>query len=414
MALCPKPYTFENDIASKTPTQISCVGDSRNGNTKRSCNFLYPSTPNKRICLQPILDNIRNTNDGGANDSHTSQFLLNRKVPSNYYYSSSSEDDDSEDEQTCYNADQARAKRRASTRVSFSNNLNLVKAMSKYSDDEDEDIRLDTFKPAFSVSRRILLDMQYNNSNNNNNNNNNNFNNNNNNNNNSHHHHHHHRSASASSIIKILKSEDEIENLDCKIASSPISSKLCLKKMLASSDFSDSVNDVIDREGNGNGNGNNDRDDDDGDGDDDDNVCNDDDDDDDDDEQDESDSVNHSVAIADRNARVRCFDYLIGAIDEAWARYCDATTYVEDEVHGYITPASLASDCSDDDDKELMNLKQRLIRSKEFLQDHIESHDMDDVRKFWHRWDVTKYQMLDVMEDDDDVLDELECGRRIF
>ena len=125
-----------------------------------------------------------------------------------------------------------------------------------------------------------------------------------------------------------------------------------------------------------------------------------------------------TVAIADRNARARCFEYLVGAIDEAWARYCDATAYVEDEVHGYITPASLASGDDDeeeeDDNKELMNVKCRLLKSKDFLQDHIESFDMNDVKKFWHRWDITKYQMLDVMEDEDDVLEELESGRRIF
>ena len=41
---------------------------------------------------------------------------------------------------------------------------------------------------------------------------------------------------------------------------------------------------------------------------------------------------NNSIPIADRNARTRCFEYLIGAIDEAWARYCDATTSFEDDV----------------------------------------------------------------------------------
>lgn len=43
---------------------------------------------------------------------------------------------------------------------------------------------------------------------------------------------------------------------------------------------------------------------------------------------------NNSIPIADRNARTRCFEYLIGAIDEAWARYCDATTSFEDDVFG--------------------------------------------------------------------------------
>lgn len=324
MALCPKPYTFEKHFAAAKPS--SQINNNNRGAAKRGCDFLYPSTSNKKICLQQLRRN---------------DFQLNNLDFVNKYYSSSSDDDDSEDEQSCYNADQIRAKRRASTRVSFSIDPKLSKAISQYSDDEDEDDvqerYYNTKVKSPSCSRRT-----------------------------------------SDSSIKILRSEDEIENLDCKLASSPVNSSLSLKKMLV-------------------GGGN---------------EC----DDDDEEEEEESDSNNQSVAIADRNARARCFEYLVGAIDEAWARYCDATAYVEDEVHGYITPASLASgdDEDDEDDKELMNVKCRLLRSKDFLQDHIESFDINDVKKFWHRWDITKYQMLDVMEDEDDVLEELESGRRVF
>lgn len=45
---------------------------------------------------------------------------------------------------------------------------------------------------------------------------------------------------------------------------------------------------------------------------------------------------------------MKCFDYLVGAIDEAWARYCDAASYVEDETYGYSTPNSVATDDEDD------------------------------------------------------------------
>lgn len=324
MALCPKPYTFEKHFAAAKPS--SQINNNNRGAAKRGCEFLYPSTSNKKICLQQLRRN---------------DFQLNNLDFANKYYSSSSDDDDSEDEQSCYNADQIRAKRRASTRVSFSIDPKLSKAISQYSDDEDEDDvqerYYNTKVKSPSCSRRT-----------------------------------------SDSSIKILRSEDEIENLDCKLASSPVNSSLSLKKMLV-------------------GGGN---------------EC----DDDDEEEEEESDSNNQSVAVADRNARARCFEYLVGAIDEAWARYCDATAYVEDEVHGYITPASLASgdDEDDEDDKELMNVKCRLLRSKDFLQDHIESFDINDVKKFWHRWDITKYQMLDVMEDEDDVLEELESGRRVF
>ncbi|KAG0683094.1 hypothetical protein C6P40_000476 [Pichia californica] len=34
-------------------------------------------------------------------------------------------------------------------------------------------------------------------------------------------------------------------------------------------------------------------------------------------------------------ARSRCFEYLVGAIDEAWARYCDSTSYDEDLAYGF-------------------------------------------------------------------------------
>ncbi|CAD1808156.1 hypothetical protein FOB58_001153 [Candida parapsilosis] len=332
MALCPKPYTFEKHFAASSRPS-SHINTNGRGASKRGCDFLYPSTTaNKRICLQ----------QSRRNDFE----LADQDLDNNKYYSSSSDDADSEDEQSCYNADQIRAKRRASTRASFSIDPKLSKAISQYSDDEDEDedqVReryYNTKVKSPCCSRRT-----------------------------------------SDSSIKILRSEDEIENLDCKLASSPVNSSLSLKKMLV-------------------GGGN---------------EC---DDDDDDEEEEESDSNNQSVAIADRNARARCFEYLVGAIDEAWARYCDATAYVEDEVHGYITPASLASGDDDeeeeDDNKELMNVKCRLLKSKDFLQDHIESFDMNDVKKFWHRWDITKYQMLDVMEDEDDVLEELESGRRIF
>lgn len=47
------------------------------------------------------------------------------------------------------------------------------------------------------------------------------------------------------------------------------------------------------------------------------------------------------IPKADKLARSRCFEYLIGAIDEAWARYCDATSCLEGEVF-----------YNDDDDKE--------------------------------------------------------------
>ncbi|KAI3406022.1 hypothetical protein KGF56_001241 [Candida oxycetoniae] len=383
MALCPKPYNLKKDIQSATPQLIA----SNNNNNKRGCNFLYPSATNKKICLQQFKQQQQQqqqqqdvsaaaatataTATGSASSAPFQLTSNNNRLslPKNYY-SSSSSDDDSEDEQSCYNADQVRAHRRASSRVLFTVDSRLSRAISQYSDGEDNrndnsyDDDDDDFYDKEKKNRRERFFQS--------------------------------RRTSDSSI-KILKSDHEIANLDCKLVSSPISSSISLKKMFGDSG---SRSRIMTDGCEGKNKEEDCRD-------------NDDDNDDDDNEEQEEGDLSHAVAVADKNARVRCFDYLIGAIDEAWARYCDATTYVEDEVHGYITPASLASD-GDDDDKELMNLKQRLVRSKDFLQDHIESHDINDVRKFWHRWDISKYQMLDVMEDDDDVLDELESGRRIF
>ncbi|KAA8901258.1 hypothetical protein DIURU_003628 [Diutina rugosa] len=171
----------------------------------------------------------------------------------------------------------------------------------------------------------------------------------------------------------------------------------------------------------------------------------------------------------DRAARTRCFDYLVGAIDEAWARYCDAATYVEDEVYGYNTPQSVVTDdeedyCDnttditdyEDDDEEavkpsqysapvrpqfkprmsmsgpptpagsaasasgaphLQHLKDRLTKAKYYLQDLVDSDDGYNVSCFWKRWDMIKYATIELVEDDDDdevveaTIEELEAGR---
>lgn len=171
----------------------------------------------------------------------------------------------------------------------------------------------------------------------------------------------------------------------------------------------------------------------------------------------------------DRAARTRCFDYLVGAIDEAWARYCDAATYVEDEVYGYNTPQLVVTDDEDycdnttditdyeDDEEEavkpsqypapmrpqfkprmlmlgpptptglsaaltsgaphLQHLKDRLTKAKYYLQDLVDLDDGYNVLCFWKRWDMIKYATIELVEDDDDdevveaTIEELEAGR---
>lgn len=163
-----------------------------------------------------------------------------------------------------------------------------------------------------------------------------------------------------------------------------------------------------------------------------------------------------SAVECDRVSRNRCFDYLVSAIDEAWARYCDATFYAENEVYNnddYMpnTPASLGvsdneSDRDDDDVEEgyrssatnlteydseveikkvsgqpssvkLQQLKDRLLKAKYYLQDYLEGDDAEEAMAFWKRWDLIKYATIELVEDDDDeevvesTLEDLEKGR---
>lgn len=177
-------------------------------------------------------------------------------------------------------------------------------------------------------------------------------------------------------------------------------------------------------------------------------------------------STKKSMPEADKISRSKCFDYLVGAIDEAWARYCDAASYVEDETYGYNTPCSIATDDEEDfgnttdltdyesefehvskpvvrrkpslinsssmtvsadaglsssakdpSSCQLQALKDRLIKAKYFLQDLVDSDDYNDASDFWKRWDMIKYATIELVEDDDDdevieaTIDDLEDGR---
>lgn len=171
----------------------------------------------------------------------------------------------------------------------------------------------------------------------------------------------------------------------------------------------------------------------------------------------------------DHAARSRCFDYLVGAIDAAWTRYCETTLCAEEETYhmgtfgrmpcniqyplmGPATPASIATDdegyrtepagvhstdCTDYDLEEemkavvapaaaarpkstrmrLQDLKDRLTKAKYYLQDYVELDYPADVDAFWRRWDLVKYATVELVEDDDDeeiveeTIEDLERGR---
>ncbi|KAG2735480.1 hypothetical protein G9P44_001694 [Scheffersomyces stipitis] len=349
-----------------------------NGSAKRSCSFASTGSSlknNKKMCLR------------------ADSFTMSSSKKAVCIYTSSEEDNDSADEQSCYNADQVRAKRRASSRVSFSSNIELSKALAQYSDDEDlvSDMSRKNSSSAIAIANHLS-------------------------------------SPSACAAVAARRAssgvasntdEDDdtaLDNLDCKLSTSPISSHLCLVDNTKSTPA----------------------------------------------------VRNNSIPDTDKCSRSRCFEYLVGAIDEAWARYCDATAYVEDEVYGYNTPASVATDDEDyfenttditdyeDSDFEehhhkakpqqhsqqikpkpsmmassstssktnedtascqLQALKDRLTKAKYYLQDLVDSDDYNEVISFWKRWDMIKYATIELVEDDDDdeivenTIDELEYGR---
>ena len=241
--------------------------------------------------------------------------------------SSSDGGNDSTDEQTSYNANQIKAKRRASSHLSLPLNLELTKAVSQYSDDDEED----------------------------------------------------------TASIKLFSRKGSI----CSSGSpSHVSS-------------SSSENSTRSRNN--------------------------------------SEARNNALA-SDRVTRIRCFEYLVGAIDEAWASYCDMTTMAEDEALSHSTCAdsteyqtppesddesasklcfgfkACQGSCSSKGSHSLQTLKDRLTKTKYYLQDLVESDDYDDIYSFWRRWDMVKYATIELVEDDDDeivetTIEELEKGR---
>ncbi|PVH15127.1 uncharacterized protein CXQ87_002962 [Candidozyma duobushaemuli] len=309
--------------------------------------------PSKKVCLSKIDLNT-------ARKPH--KVCFSKLNNPSACYSSSESDADSDDQQSCYSADQARAKRRASSRMSFSVNNELSKAVSQYSDDDD--LELEASERGLGSCTNIQSC-------------------------------HGQRNSITSSFLPISDNN----------SSGP--------------------------------------------------------------------STKKHMPQGDKSSRSRCFDYLVGAIDEAWARYCDAASYVEDETYGYNTPNSVATDDEDDyfgnttdltdyesefeheqkkciaqpvskkpsmmakpvgimandstsrasstskdpSSCQLQALKDRLIKAKYFLQDLLESEDYQDASAFWKRWDMIKYAAIELVEDDDDdeiiesTIDDLEEGR---
>lgn len=358
---------------------------------KRSCHF----------------GNNQNTHDNNNHGNNTTTFGGSKRIclgmnknslsyrSSIVCFSSSDNDNDLEDE-SCYRADQVKAKRRALTRMSFSVNPTISRAIAKYSDEDDD-------------------------------------------------HYFNHQDSS-----EILKVDD---NIDCKLTSNNSLKRrsISTSSFQLSDDFHTTANNTITN----------------------------------------SPQTNYIVDVvqqsmspsplqtkkmipySDKNARSRCFEYLVGSIDEAWARYCNATSYEYEDgdvIQSAVTPASIATDDEDyfgnstditdyeDSDygfnhskntnstnsrsvsttgkvqmfkpsseadssnndpssSQLQALKDRLTKAKYYLQDLVDSEDVNEVASFWKRWDMIKYATIELVEDDDDdeivesTIEELEDGR---
>lgn len=101
----------------------------------------------------------------------------------------------------------------------------------------------------------------------------------------------------------------------------------------------------------------------------------------------------------------------------------------DDEYNGYKSEATNLTEYETDsgsdlrtvsnlpDSVKLQSLKSRLSKAKDDLEQSYDSSEYDDCIEFWRRWDMIKYNAVEMMEEDDDdeiiesVIEELEMGR---
>lgn len=169
----------------------------------------------------------------------------------------------------------------------------------------------------------------------------------------------------------------------------------------------------------------------------------------------------------DIKARNKCLDYLVNAIDDVWSRYCDGTSYEEDiaynyddkkkqkglnssgdededngyksELSNYTSVTEYDSDMAasaalktnrsmsimgnmnnvkiNNENYRLQELKGRLTKAKYYLEEFIDSLNLNDCIQFWKKWDLIKYSTIELVEDEDEdevvekKIEELEFGR---
>lgn len=166
-----------------------------------------------------------------------------------------------------------------------------------------------------------------------------------------------------------------------------------------------------------------------------------------------------SDLVSDSIAREKVFQYVNETIDELWARFCDCSTLVEEEIHptnekayyqmnherspssssnnnNYITNKKNISEqikrrrrstlvnINSDNNNDLVELsselessayklkkfRAKITRNKREMENLIDSYNMEDIKKFWDLWDVMKWECVKFMETDEveEVLSESE------
>ncbi|EDO18944.1 hypothetical protein Kpol_2002p14 [Vanderwaltozyma polyspora DSM 70294] len=101
----------------------------------------------------------------------------------------------------------------------------------------------------------------------------------------------------------------------------------------------------------------------------------------------------------------------------------------DDELSGYKSEATNLTEYETDsgndlrtisklpDSMKLQSLKLRLVKAKNDLDQFYLSENLNDCISFWIRWDMIKYNAVEMMEEDDDdeviesIIEELEMGR---
>lgn len=136
-------------------------------------------------------------------------------------------------------------------------------------------------------------------------------------------------------------------------------------------------------------------------------------------------------------AREKVLQYVNETIDELWARFCDCSTLVEEEIHSTNEKShsqsnherSFSTSSADkgrrrntlislniDNNADLVVMpseiessafklkmfKNKIFKYKKEMELLIDSNDMVDIKRFWNIWDIVKWDCVKLMETEED------------